>query len=113
MERLMSWSKIAGSILWLVSGVVWAAQDPIGWKKLIDIPATNNARQSYEAIYVLTNQLPFQIQTPLQITLQSSDPSFKLVNSCSDLQLMPNQSCEVRVQFTPSRTGLNNYQLIL
>src|SRR5580698_5547733 len=58
----MSWSKIAGSILWLVSGVVWAAQDPIGWGEFIDSAAMSHVKQPLSDRSHAKDVMPFLLR---------------------------------------------------
>jgi hypothetical protein len=44
----MAWRYLVGSMLVWVSSLVWGAQDPIGWNKLMDIPVISHVGHAYE-----------------------------------------------------------------
>jgi hypothetical protein len=88
------------------------AVDPIGWKLLNPFPDTVTIGTSYEEVYQLVSNLPAPMPAPLTVTYTGGS-DFTVVDQCSGLFLVPGQTCNVTVRFTPSSTGTHQFQLTL
>jgi hypothetical protein len=88
------------------------AIDPIGWKLLNPFPDTVTVGTAYEAVYQLVSNLPAPMPAPLTVTYTGGS-DFTVEDQCSGLFLVPGQTCNVTVLFTPSSTGVQQFQLTL
>ena len=86
--------------------------DPIGWSLQNPFPATVTIGTDYEAVYQLVSNLPAPMPAPLTVTYTGGS-DFTVVDQCSGLFLVPGQTCNVTVRFTPSSAGVQQFQLTL
>lgn len=103
MSVIHRFALIAASILMMNAH---AGNDPIGWSMTGSIPATSEINHSYAVNFILKNNLPFKMPTPLKITNNSTPAAdFSLQDNCSGLRLEHNQTCSVGVVLIPSSAG--------
>ncbi|WP_342227213.1 choice-of-anchor D domain-containing protein [Rickettsiella endosymbiont of Rhagonycha lignosa] len=88
------------------------AIDPIGWSLQNPFPATVVVGEQYEAVYQLVSNLPAPMPAPLTVTYTGGS-DFTVEDQCSNLFLVPGQTCNVTVRFSPSTTGVQQFQLTL
>ncbi|WP_339049765.1 choice-of-anchor D domain-containing protein [Rickettsiella endosymbiont of Xylota segnis] len=86
--------------------------DPIGWSLQNPFPATVTIGTDYEAVYQLVSNLPAPMPLPLTVTYTGGS-DFTVEDQCSGLFLVPGQTCNVTVRFSPSTTGVQQFQLTL
>ncbi|WP_339049761.1 hypothetical protein [Rickettsiella endosymbiont of Xylota segnis] len=86
--------------------------EPIGWSLQNPFPATVTIGTDYEAVYQLVSNLPAPMPAPLTVTYTGGS-DFTVVDQCSGLFLVPGQTCNVTVRFTPSSAGVQQFQLTL
>ena len=86
--------------------------DPIGWSLQDPFPETVTIGTDYEAVYQLVSNLPAPMPLPLTVTYTGGS-DFTVEDQCSGLFLVPGQTCNVTVRFSPSTTGVQQFQLTL
>ncbi|KAF5292151.1 hypothetical protein FQR65_LT11249 [Abscondita terminalis] len=86
--------------------------DPIGWSLQDPFPNTVTIGTEYEAVYQLVSNLPVPMPAPLTVTYTGGS-DFTVEDQCSGLFLVPGQTCNVTVRFTPSNAGTHQFQLTL
>ncbi|MFI4918664.1 MAG: thaumatin family protein [Legionellales bacterium] len=100
-----------GGMLFFLTCTAVAAKDPIGWSlsPASGFPAVKIGSHS-SVTYTLTNNLPF----PAVINTEhlTSGGTFGVYDQCRNLNLAPNKSCIVHVNFTPTHTGQASFQMI-
>lgn len=93
-------------VIMMMSFNVYAGKDPIGWSMSGSIPAVTQQNHSYVLHFILTNNLPFTMPTPLEIANNSSPASDTIMSDdCSGLKLAPGQTCNVGLILTPKAAG--------
>jgi len=110
------WQKWYKTLVQLCLGcfavIVSAAQDPIGWAKLSEIPNNTTAGGNYTAVYRFSSHLPFTMPTPLTIQLIHSS-GFSMNDGCTGKRLVLKESCEVIVSYSAQAAGPHVYQLVM
>ncbi|KAF5292152.1 hypothetical protein FQR65_LT11250 [Abscondita terminalis] len=86
--------------------------DPIGWSLQDPFPDTVTIGTEYEEVYQLVSNLPAPMPAPLTVTYTGGS-DFTVEDQCSGLFLVPGQTCNVTVRFTPSSAGTHQFQLTL
>lgn len=86
--------------------------DPIGWSLQDPFPETLTVGSTYEEVYRLVSNLPATMPVPLIVTCTGGN-DFTIVDGCSGLYLVPGQTCNVTVRFTPSSPGVQQFQMTL
>ncbi|WP_342227212.1 choice-of-anchor D domain-containing protein [Rickettsiella endosymbiont of Rhagonycha lignosa] len=86
--------------------------DPIGWSLQNPFPATVVVGEQYEEVYQLVSNLPAPMPAPLTVT-HTGGSDFTVEDQCSGLFLLPGQTCNVTVRFSPSNPGAQQFQLTL
>ncbi len=100
--------------LMLIALNAYAGLDPIGWSQSGSIPSTTRIDQSYSVTFVLINNLPFTMPTPLQIANNSSPSAEVTMNDgCSGLRLAPNQTCDVGLVLIPRTAGTKKLSIFM
>jgi len=98
--------RVVAAMLMLVTLNVQAGKDPIGWTQSGTLPAATQLDQSYSVSFTLTNNLPFTMSSPLQISNNSSPlTEVTMVDTCSGLKLAPKQTCNVGLLLIPRAAG--------
>lgn len=88
------------------------AIDPIGWSLHNPFPDMVTIGTDYEEVYQLVSNLPAPMPAPLTVTYTGGS-DFTVVDQCSGLFLVPGQTCNVTVRFTPSSADVQQFQLTL
>ncbi len=105
---------VSSTLLLLMTLNAYAGRDPIGWSQAGSIPSTTQVNQSYSVHFTITNNLPFTMPTPLDISNHSSPLSeVSMVDSCSGLRLTTGQSCTVGLILTPKTAGTKNLSVFM
>jgi hypothetical protein len=88
------------------------ASDPISWQLANVFPNPVIVGRDYTITYTLTNNLPFKLVKPLNVTSKGGPTAdFRYVDGCSGVYLASNASCTVAVTMTPLTSGNKTYQL--
>ena len=103
-----------GFLLLFVVMNAYPGKNPISWQLNQPFPSAISTDSSYNIIYTLTNQLPFQLVHPLVIEKNPSPASeFLYVDACTGKRLLPQERCTVQITLTPLVVGQKYFQIIL
>lgn len=97
---------LLSAVLMLSTLNAHAGKDPIGWSMSGSVPAVTRQNHGYALSFILTNNLPFTMPTPLQISNNSTPlGETTLVDNCSGKKLTPGQTCDFGLVLIPKSTG--------
>lgn len=92
----------------------FAGKDPIGWSMINNIPASTSLNHAYAVSFVLKNNLPFAMPTPLAISNNSTPASeVKLIDNCSGKKLTPGQTCDIGLVLNPKTVGVKTLSVFM
>ncbi len=107
-------SVLVLGLLALSSSPIYAAKDPIKADLLQGFPAeVFVAGGTYLAIYTFTNQIPLTLVNPLIIEKNTNAPEdFTYDDRCTGRRLSYRESCQVKIYFNPTSSGLKFVELL-
>lgn len=106
--------RLGLSVCLLLSLNAYAGRDPIGWSMSGSVPAITHLNQTYSVNFVLRNNLPFTMPTPLKISNNSTPASaVTMHDSCSGLRLAPNATCDVGLVLVPVQAGQQQLSIFM